>query len=72
MKSCLECSYAEWDRTKAGKLHPSGEGKCTWEYKEPQIPEAFYWVSKCFPYGGRINRRTPLKKHCKFYQRKSD
>ena len=72
MKSCLDCSYAEWDRTKAGKLHPSGDGKCTWEYKEPKIPASFYWVSRYSPVGGYINRRKTLKKHCAFYRAKKN
>jgi transcriptional regulator NrdR family protein len=28
MKNCTECVHANWLRTKSGRLHPSGEGKC--------------------------------------------
>ena len=27
---CLTCKFAEWKRTASGRLHPSGDGKCTW------------------------------------------
>ena len=28
---CLDCRFAEWDRTSRGALHPNGHGKCTWD-----------------------------------------
>lgn len=72
MKSCVYCKHAEWARTKGGKLHPSGDGKCTHPkgYETPKIPAAFYFVggwSK--PSGGYINRRKELKDDCLFFQR---
>lgn len=27
---CLDCKHAEWLRTDAGRLHPSGQGQCSW------------------------------------------
>lgn len=27
---CETCKFANWRRTDAGRLHPSGEGRCTW------------------------------------------
>lgn len=38
MKTCKGCKYADWRKTKAGKLHPTGDGKCAYEYKVPQLP----------------------------------
>ena len=34
MKNCTDCKYADWQRTAAGKLHPSGDGECTYEAKK--------------------------------------
>ena len=30
MTICLDCKFAQWDRTQSGRLHPNGEGKCLW------------------------------------------
>ena len=27
---CINCRFAEWEKTKAGRLHPLGYGRCTW------------------------------------------
>jgi len=27
---CLDCRFAEWDRTAAGRLHPNKGGFCVW------------------------------------------
>lgn len=32
---CDGCKYAEWQLTKNGRLHPSGDGKCTYLRKRP-------------------------------------
>jgi hypothetical protein len=69
MKKCLGCSYAEWDKTKANKLHPSGNGKCKYPYKIPQPPAAFYFLSGLpVPCGGFINRNQEHKDHCPYWQ----
>lgn len=39
MKNCNNCKYADWKKTVAGKLHPSGEGKCLYPYKVPTSSE---------------------------------
>jgi len=62
--SCLECAKAEWQRTKSGSLHPSGAGRCRWQFRSPAIPKAFYYwgVEKReapSPHGGHISRKTP-------------
>ena len=28
MANCLNCAYANWDKTANGRRHPSGRGKC--------------------------------------------
>lgn len=69
MKSCLHCKYAEWDKTTSGRLHPSGDGKCTFAYKAPPLPQSMYFITEPKPYGGHINRRTELNDHCAYYGR---
>ena len=48
MKNCMGCKYAEWDKTKSGRLHPNGEGKCLFEFKIPTLPACKYFVG-CGP-----------------------
>jgi len=74
MKSCVGCKYADWNLTKAGKLHPSGDGFCRYPYKINELPPAFYWIGKKPPQpcGGVINRKQPLKRDCPYYERKED
>jgi len=43
MKSCAGCEYALWGRTNAGKLHPSGDGTCTFKVKIPPLPVSMFW-----------------------------
>ena len=72
MKNCNDCIYAEWKRTKAGRLHPSGDGRCTYPIKIPKLPPCYYFLHYPNPLGGYINRRTELKEHCTYYQQKKD
>ena len=64
MSNCLECHYAEWERTKTGRLSPSGDGSCTYKVNII-IPRAFYWIGggEIRPYGGHINRKY-VDEHC--------
>ena len=70
--TCDDCIYAEWRRTKAGRLHPSKEGKCTRLIKHPldmRIPAAFYWGgwdNVPTPSGGYIERGQKINKECVF------
>lgn len=70
MKNCTNCKYARWERTNSGRLHPSGDGRCSYTYKIPELPQAYY-----FPFGemhlsgGYINRRQELKDHCVYFSR---
>jgi hypothetical protein len=73
---CNGCKWAAWVRTAAGRLHPSGDGKCEFPYTPRPLPGAFHWprygnlkpnIPK--PYGGYINRREPLKRPCPYYER---
>lgn len=72
MKNCLHCRYAEWDRTKSGKLHSSGDGQCKFIWTLPPLPSCKYWISfsQPKPNGGRINRKEELKDHCVYYEMK--
>ena len=67
MKNCTHCVHAEWRRTAAGKLHPSGDGACKKKIAIPQLPQAFYWISAPTPKGGSINRRKTLSDHCAYW-----
>jgi len=68
MKNCNGCEFANWKRTKAGRLHPSGVGHCTYQVPEPELPASMYWVSKRFLCGGSINRRKTFEKDCPTYK----
>lgn len=72
MKSCKDCKYAEWDRTKTGRLSPSGNGRCIYPYKVPKLPASMYWISFSTPHpcGGNINRKEELKEDCIYFNRK--
>jgi hypothetical protein len=72
MKNCTDCKHAEWHRTAAGKLHPSGDGKCTYPFRLPPLPACMCWTwgSAPTPIGGSINRREELRDHCTYYARK--
>lgn len=71
MKTCEGCKYAQWVRTKNGRLHPSGDGLCTYEYKIPALPASMHWVGSNAPRpsGGHISRRELLKDHCPYWTR---
>jgi len=69
MKNCTRCKYAEWDKTKAGKLHPSGEGQCKYPWTMPQLPGSKYWIGRNppEPFGGHISRKVEFKEHCPYF-----
>lgn len=71
MKSCIGCIHAKWETTKSGRLHPSGDGRCTYQYVLRPIPASMYWINISIPTpsGGHINRRKELKDHCVYYAR---
>jgi hypothetical protein len=69
MKNCLGCSFAVWDKTKTGKLHPSGHGVCAYKYKIPPLPGCKYWINAPCPCGGSISRKEELENHCVYYQK---
>jgi len=61
---CLKCKHADWQRTAAGKLHPSGDGRCRWAYPTVRLPISFYTFGgsdKPHLGGGNINRRDEWK-----------
>jgi hypothetical protein len=69
MKNCTKCKHAEWDRTKNGRLHPNGQGKCKYPYKLPELPASMFWgMGEMEPFGGWINRREQLLTHCPYYE----
>ena len=70
MKNCTHCKHALWKRTDAGRLHPSGDGECSYAIKVPPLPPAFVWMNNGPRYwGGHINRREELREHCPYFAR---
>lgn len=72
MKSCVGCKYAKWGINAMGRLHPSGDGKCTFNVVVPELPGAMYWVSSSGapkPCGGYINRKTGLNRECTYFDK---
>jgi hypothetical protein len=69
MKSCVGCVFANWDKTKTGRLHPSGKGACEFEYKMPPLPQSMYWFGISEPLVVYIERNRELKDHCVYFRR---
>lgn len=67
--NCIGCKYALWNRTKDGKLHPSGVGWCQYPWTMPELPMAFYWITRPVPNGGIINRKSDGVKQCAYWTR---
>jgi len=68
MKTCNGCKYAKWNRSNTGRLSPTGDGICIYEYKIPPLPASRYWIATkpCIG-GGFINRKEEYKEHCPYY-----
>ena len=68
---CTECKLAEWDRTKDGRLSPSGDGRCTWE-KTFRVAASTRLISKDARFfGGYICRKRDYEhptKRCGVFQ----
>lgn len=70
MRKCLECKYADWKKTAAGRMHPSGDGRCTYEWKMPPLPASRYFVGiPPTAMGGYISRGKDLEEHCVYWTR---
>jgi hypothetical protein len=67
----MGCQHAQWNKTKNGKLHPNGNGHCTYPYKIPPLPASMHWIFSQTPYacGGYINRKEELKEDCVYYEK---
>ena len=75
MKNCTNCTYADWKKTAEGKLHPSGDGRCTKEVKIPELPklpEAFYFLFEPHISGGVISKHEELKADCVYFSYNKD
>jgi hypothetical protein len=73
MKSCLGCRFADWQRTRTGRLHPSGDGQCTFVVKVPALPLSMRWGGSwgrndLDATGGAISRKHSFQSHCPCYQ----
>ncbi len=68
MKNCKGCAWAEWRRTANGRLHPSGDGKCTYIIRVVALPACAN--GRGTPVICRyINRNHEFKDHCMAYTR---
>lgn len=38
MSSCIGCKHADWRKTSNGRRHPSGEGKCLFQFPDTPLP----------------------------------
>lgn len=79
MSSCLDCKFADWKRTAAGKLHPSGDGRCKHVWTPPPVSAAHWFYDTKSrtppnPTWGHITRKEPFRTDgvdgCKVFQRK--
>lgn len=62
---CLTCRFANWRKTSGGKLHPSGDGRCTWKMPEIKLPASMYFISHSpNPSGGFIYRKERIVTEC--------
>ena len=69
--TCKGCIYADWVRTKTGRLSPLGDGRCRYEYRLPALPASMYWPghrNDPTPSGGYIRRNEPLRRDCPYYK----
>lgn len=68
---CDNCKYAEWHRTKNGKLHPDKQGRCTYVWCAPSLPKAFYFPGSYgntpYPSGGHIERGDRATDGCCYF-----
>lgn len=70
MRTCKDCKYADWKRTKTGALHPSGEGRCRYPWKMPPLPASMFWSGvEPTVSGGMIFRNREFVDHCPYYVR---
>jgi len=69
MKTCVGCKNAAWKMSKNGNLHPSGDGRCLYEYKLAPLPVSMCWITLPKPNGGVINRRVNWPEHCVYWTR---
>jgi hypothetical protein len=70
MKTCVGCKYADWVTTASGRLHPSGYGRCTYVWKAPALPQAFWFLTEPRLSAGYISRREDLADHCVYWSAK--
>lgn len=79
---CDKCKWANWNRTKNGRLHPDKGGRCTKEVVIPELPLAFHYLGSypvprvnCGPHkpswlysGGFIYRGKKHNNICVYYE----
>lgn len=73
MSGCLTCKYADWQKTASGRLHPSGDGRCTWKMPEIKIPASMYFGHYAMSRtpsiaGGYISRHRGVIHECPTYE----
>lgn len=73
MTDCTYCIHAKWDRTETGRLHPSGDGRCTYMVVIHQLPVSMYWIGPApSPSGGWISRHKTFSDDCLYFARERE
>ena len=62
---CINCRFAEWEKTEAGRLHPLGHGLCTWRPTGIRFSAA---MAKNRWLGGAIKMLTELREPVRLYR----
>jgi hypothetical protein len=52
---CVGCKYATWSKTASGRRHPSGSGRCLYEFPETPLP---LWLANSYATYARTQPRT--------------
>ncbi|QRE00493.1 hypothetical protein [Burkholderia phage BCSR129] len=68
---CHGCKYADWDRTKAGSLHPNGGGRCV--FPDPPLPDlpavkSWGWGGNPRVTGWSISRHNAEPQTCNTFE----
>lgn len=71
VQKCVDCEFASWKKTAAGRLHPNGEGICTYVVEFPMLPRAQCYTLKPSVSYRYINRKDTPVKPCPVFVAKS-
>ena len=71
MSVCKGCKFAKW-RMAGTRLHPSGGGRCQYQFVMPPVPASMYWLTfgggSPRPSGGHISRHDKGMTECPVFE----